>query len=214
MSNLELWESVQKTDPNHTKKAKMGGMTITAIDPQYQRKNATEKFGPFGIGWGVEDEDYHMSTHGDTVLCRYTATMWYLWNDAVGKVPIQGVVKASYMTNGSNPYLKVDDEYAKKVATDALTKGLSTLGFNADVFLGLFDDNKYVNQMKKEFKKPEPAKEVVELTDEQIKGFKAEIESCATVDEAKILWGKVKSNNELVELIKTKAGQLKEQEGQ
>ena len=35
----------------------------------------------------------------------------------------------------------------KKVATDALTKGLSKLGFNADVFMGKFDDNKYVNSL-------------------------------------------------------------------
>ena len=31
---LKLWLSVSKTDPKHTKKAKMGGRTITAIDPQ------------------------------------------------------------------------------------------------------------------------------------------------------------------------------------
>ena len=29
------------------------------------------------------------------------------------------------------------------------------MGFNADIFLGKFDDNKYVNQMKEEFK-PKP----------------------------------------------------------
>ena len=29
-----------------------------------------------------------------------------------------------------------------------LTKGLSKLGFNADVFMGRFDDNKYVNTPK------------------------------------------------------------------
>ena len=46
---------------------------------------------------------------------------------------------------------RVDDDFAKKVATDALTKGLSKLGFNADVFMGRFDDNKYVNQMIKKF---------------------------------------------------------------
>ena len=40
---------------------------------------------------------------------------------------------------------RVDDDCIKKVATDALTKGLSKLGFNADVFMGRFDDNKYVD---------------------------------------------------------------------
>ena len=151
VDNLKLWNSVEKTDPSHTKRAKKGSIHITAIDPQYQRKNATQIFGPYGIGWGVTDEDYFMSTHGDTTLCRYTAKMWYMYEGKAGELPIHGVIKVSYITQGNNPYLYVDDEYAKKVATDALTKGLSTLGFNADVFLGKFDDNKYVNDLKQEF---------------------------------------------------------------
>jgi hypothetical protein len=53
---------------------------------------------------------------------------------------------------------KLDDECFKKVTTDALTKGLSKLGFNADVFMGQYDDNKYVAQMKKEFSKEEKKK--------------------------------------------------------
>ena len=38
--------------------------------------------------------------------------------------------------------------------TDFTTKALSKLGFNADIFLGKFDDTKYVQQMKQEFKEP------------------------------------------------------------
>jgi hypothetical protein len=51
---------------------------------------------------------------------------------------------------------KPDADFAKKVETDALTKGLSKLGFNADVFMGLYDDHKYVQEMQVEFSK-EPA---------------------------------------------------------
>ena len=36
--------------------------------------------------------------------------------------------------------------------TDALTKAFSHLGVSADVFLGLFDNNKYVADMKEKFK--------------------------------------------------------------
>ena len=54
-------------------------------------------------------------------------------------------------------YLKVDDEFAKKVQTNAITKGLSALGFNSDVFEGKFDDNKYVNEMKEKHGTPKPA---------------------------------------------------------
>jgi hypothetical protein len=43
-----------------------------------------------------------------------------------------------------------DTDAYKKASTDGLTKALSHLGFNADVFLGQFDDNKYVEGLKKE----------------------------------------------------------------
>ena len=58
MKNLELWDSVSKTNPAHTKKAKIGMMNITAVCPQYQRKAATEVFGPYGTGWGVKGDKY------------------------------------------------------------------------------------------------------------------------------------------------------------
>ena len=45
----------------------------------------------------------------------------------------------------------VDDNFAKKIETDALTKAISKLGFNADIFMGKFDDVRYVEEMKKEF---------------------------------------------------------------
>lgn len=46
---------------------------------------------------------------------------------------------------------KLDDDCIKKVQTDAITKGLSRLGFNADVFMGRFDGNKYVDANGQKF---------------------------------------------------------------
>lgn len=149
--SLKLWNEVCKTDPKHTKKAKLGAMQITAIDPQYQRKNATEKFGAFGIGWGLSNVQYTTHEIGDTVLLQFDADMWYIWDGEKGVFPVTSQVKMAYMTSGGNGYLKVDDDAAKKAQTDALTKGLSMLGFNSDVFEGLFDDNKYVQAVSKEF---------------------------------------------------------------
>ena len=150
--NLKLWNSVEKTDPKHTKKAKIGQMTITAIAPQYQRKNATEVFGPYGLGWGVENEswDFMDFTNG-TKIGTYSAVLWYDYEGKRGELPITSNIKVCYITRNGEGYLMVDDEFAKKGQTDAITKGLSTLGFNADVFMGLYDDSKYVNQMREEF---------------------------------------------------------------
>ena len=49
MSNLDLWDRVEKTNPSHTKQVTFG-RAITAIDPYRQIKNATEQFGPAGKG--------------------------------------------------------------------------------------------------------------------------------------------------------------------
>ena len=46
----------------------------------------------------------------------------------------------------------LDDNFAKKIETDTLTKAISKLGFNADIFLGKFDDVRYLNEVKEEFK--------------------------------------------------------------
>jgi hypothetical protein len=67
-------------------------------------------------------------------------------------IPIHSSIR--YQVNG-----RIDDDFFKKVATDALTKGLSKLGFNADVFMGKFDDNKYVNSLKEKFSKEETKEE-------------------------------------------------------
>jgi len=156
-TNLNLWNSVHKTDPSTTKNAKVGQMNITAICPQFQRKKATEKFGPYGLGWGVTDQDYHFIDYpNETKLCTYTATFWYKLDGERGEFPIQANIKLSYITKNGKGYLLIDDEFAKKVATDALTKGLSMLGFNSDVFEGKFDDNKYVNQMREEHSPTKP----------------------------------------------------------
>ena len=48
----------------------------------------------------------------------------------------------------------IDNDICKKSETDLLTKSLSKIGFNADVFMGLFDDNRYVSEVREEFNKP------------------------------------------------------------
>ena len=51
---------------------------------------------------------------------------------------------------------KKDADCMKKATTDGLTKCLSMMGFNADIFLGKFDDSKYVQQVKAEFEASKP----------------------------------------------------------
>lgn len=151
--NLALWNAVCMTDPAHTKSFNNGSFQGTAIDPQWQRHQATLVFGAYGIGWGIKPDSEvveHIHPDGGTILTSYRATMFYKHGDAKGEFPINASIKTMYQTKSG--YAKVDDDYMKKLQTDALTKGLSFLGFNADVFMGKFDDNKYVAEAADHFK--------------------------------------------------------------
>lgn len=170
-SNLTLWDSVSKTDPLYTKKAKKGAYHFTSIAPVYQFKMATEAFGVQGIGWGVVPgtESFIEKEYGTTVILSYDAVMFFKVDGERGEIPIHASEKICYQTQGTNGYMKIDDEARKKVVTNAKTKGLSELGFNADVFMGLFDDPNYVDYRNYEEtieKSENRTKEITEKTEE------------------------------------------------
>ncbi len=146
MSNLDLWDKVEKTDPSHTKSANVRGNKITAIAPQRQIKNATEQFGAYGIAWGFKEIKFDYALAEATGIVVFHGVFYF----PKGEFPITSSISA--YKDGART--KPDADFAKKVETDALTKALSKLGFNADVFMGLFDDHKYVQMMQDEFNKP------------------------------------------------------------
>lgn len=142
MSNMAIWDAVSETDPSHTKKVNQRG-GFTAIDAHYQIMNATKQFGPVGVGWGydvikLERMDQFVIAH---------VQMWH-----GDRTNCFGPVLGCSEMFGNRP----DGDAPKKATTDAITKGLSQLGFNADVFLGKFDDNKYVEEQKRKNTKPDP----------------------------------------------------------
>jgi hypothetical protein len=134
VSNLTLWESVSTTDPRFTKSVNDGRHEFTTIDAYYQIQQATEKWGPYGKNWGLEAIDVQF--HEDLAILR--ALFYYpLDNDRTG-FEIGNAIKWR-SKNGTQ-----DGDFIKKLETDTITKALSRLGFNADVFTGKFDDNRYV----------------------------------------------------------------------
>ena len=144
--NLKIWQAVEKTDPKYTKSfSKAGGFSGTAINATYLLRKATELWGPFGGAWGatVEDEKYVPGAES-TVIHVLRIRFWHPQGSfhAYGQTTFVGTNKHGLFT---------DEEAPKKSLTDAITKALSMLGFSADVFLGLYDDNKYVNDRRAEF---------------------------------------------------------------
>lgn len=158
-NNLELWDRVSKTNPFNTKKVDYGRQ-FTAIDAMYQIQQATKEFGVAGKGWGWSLSEPYFSKENETVSIK--CTLWH--KEKANSVEHYGVCG---MFTGKAGNKRPDIDCCKKAATDGLTKCLSYLGFNADVFLGKFDDNKYVEELKKEFKKEEKKEPKKELTPEQ-----------------------------------------------
>ena len=179
IDNLSLWNKVEKTNPAHTKDAKIGQLSIKAINAQSQIKEATKQFGTYGNTWGLKNLKYSFMDIGTTKMAMLGVEFYY----PSGEFEIHTTLKIAYMTQGANGYLKIDDDFMKKMETDVTTKALSKLGFNADVFMGLYDDNRYVNQMKEEFNPvPKAQPKVIEKINEtQAK----ELNSLFTSDEHK-----------------------------
>lgn len=147
--NMKLWDAVSKTDPKHTKPVNQRG-GFTAIDAHYQIQQATEAFGPVGIGWGYDAGAPIFTPEGLIII---PVTLWH--GEPENRFGPQ--YGCSDMSSK-----RLDTDAPKKAETDAITKLLSHLGFNADVFLGKFDDNKYVAQMEREF-----AEKVPTITEDQ-----------------------------------------------
>ena len=147
--NLKLWESVEKTDPKYTKGfSKAGGFSGTAINATYLIRKATALWGPMGGAWGPEVVDDRYVTGGEGIIIH---VLRINLRHPHGSVPSYG--QTTFVGKNKNGVF-TDEEAPKKSLTDATTKALSMLGFSADVFLGLYDDNKYVNDRKQEFGGP------------------------------------------------------------
>lgn len=171
--NMNIWKSVEKTDPSYTKAFTQNGGG-TAINGTYTEMRATEIFGPKGIGWGVKviEERFDKGAPifqkvkdsagveisqvipdgAGGVVCEVNhtvrITLWFIQDGQRGEIEAYGCTP--YITK--NKYgLATDGEAPKKSLTDAMKKALSGLGFSADIFLGLYDIGAYVDETRAEF---------------------------------------------------------------
>jgi hypothetical protein len=154
MNNLDLWNALSYTNPAHTKQFNKFGKTLSTIDAMHQIKNMTEHFGPIGKGWGYT-ADY---TYTDKLVFAEVTLQWK--ENQIGTWHNFGAVSSVCALYRGD---KLDDEAPKKAMTDALTKAFSHMGLNADIFLGKFDNNKYVDSMKR-LHKPENKEALDKLT--------------------------------------------------
>jgi len=166
--NLGIWSQVDKTDLSYTKNVNQRG-GYTAISPQYQLKEATKVFGPYGKGFGLSASDFDMSLFDSLGVVMHKAKFFYVKDGERVEFPISNAIQA---TTGAGDKKRVDVDFAKKVETNTVSKALSKLGFNADVFMGMFEDNQYMQELhnelalkKAEDKDAEIAKQAKEYDD-------------------------------------------------
>ena len=126
----------------------------------------SEAFGPKGLGWGsvILDERYDEGAPivhekhgviGREVIHVVRIELWYVQGDK--RASVQAFGQTQFV--GSNKHgVYTDEEAPKKSLTDAESKALASLGFSADVHLGLFDDSKYVNDLRQRVEEAERPK--------------------------------------------------------
>jgi hypothetical protein len=126
------------------------------MTPVYLYRRMTEVFGPAGKGWGYDVDAIHLVPAHDPETVHVQVTVWYCWPELdevygpshKGKVTHFGGnrLHRERKIDGKLQKVGYDDEAFKAALTDALGKAMSMIGMAGDVYMGLFDDNKYVRE--------------------------------------------------------------------
>ena len=160
-NNMRVWSQVDKTDTQYTKKAEVNGQKITSLNGTAMIMEATKIFGPAGIGfgWKVLEERFDpgmeifigegdkRASLGFTMNHTVRILFWFVLDGQRGELEGYGCTNAVYKSKYG---MSTDGEAPKKSLTDAIKKCLSALGFSADVYLGMHDDNNYLEQLNEE----------------------------------------------------------------
>lgn len=191
-TNMALWQSVEKTDPDQTKKITGKAYQGTSPKPYYLIKKATETFGPCGIGWGfiVLNERVEEGAGGERVHIAHVR-VWYVWNDKRGEVEHVGGTAFSGTRGSGKNYS--DEDAPKKSVTDALVKALSLIGFAGDIFAGLYDDDKYVAALRAEDEEDHAPRNITGRVG-YIALAKSAIKNAKAADDLRSWWADEKAN--------------------
>ena len=159
MGNLDLWNKHADIDPAFTKPITGKAYKGTSPSPQYVIHCLTDMFGPVGQGFGWDVAAEGWQPLGDEVLHWCRIRFWH--TDRANGFDAYGQTKALMKTKNG---LMADEDAPKKSLTDAIVKAASQIGVAANIFLGRWDDQKYVAQVTEEKRAAEQADAVAEAT--------------------------------------------------
>lgn len=208
--NLKLWDAVRTPDPSFTKAfSRGGGFKGTATNVVYLIRLATSLWGPMGGKWGVEikDEQYINGApllHEGAAFCTEIIHVIRIeLRHPDGVVP--GIGQTVFVGKNKNGFF-TDEEAPKKSLTDALSKAMSWLGFAADVHMGMWEDNKYVNDVRRRFEEEREDEQRQVITGEQVKKIEALLAASHADQDALLLWVSDKSGIQCATLADIPAG--------
>lgn len=146
--NMELWLDVCTTDETRTpiKDVKGKGYKCKSVDAQSLLKWATEIFGPYGVGFGIKDLEY--TTYGKQHVTYGKKNP----RKMIGPAEIAGtgnfwfyldVERSGEFAISSSMIWDPAGDCQKKILTNMMSKALSKLGFNSDIYEKNFDDDVY-----------------------------------------------------------------------
>lgn len=188
MNNMDLWNSVEKSDPAYVRSFRRpGGFSGSAIDPQYNIRRATERWGPIGARWWTEVVgDPLVVPVGDEVVVYLRVRLYHPEGEGERPPFVEqfGGDKIAVSQKGS---VRANDEALKSAYTDAVSKCLSLLGFGADVHLGEFD-NKYAQSHPQ--RRDDPAIDKTPLTLEDFDAKMCAVSQARGFESAAMTWWK------------------------
>ena len=142
---LALWEAAREPDVRRAESLDRGPSRGTAIDAIHNVKRVSEMLGPVGFAWGWEVKGERLDTFGlgedQRVIHSCVLRAWFRRPDgSKGHLEHVGRTRAAYWARprrpGEGPRYVVDEEFAKKSVTDALSKIMASLGASVGIRLG------------------------------------------------------------------------------
>lgn len=162
-TNMRIWDEVAEVPAEFCKTFHPNGdesVELTSVTPMYYFRQATEMWGPYGIGWGVEilTDEIICDKSEQPVLHTMKVQLWYdgpkprrvlgpgsMVPDPLERyVPGVGCTPLQYTDDSGQQ--RWDDDFNKKTLTDAITNALSRLGFGAEIRLKNREGDKYLRR--------------------------------------------------------------------
>lgn len=131
--NLKMWEQVQETPKDLISEVEQSdGTKLNTVASINRIKKATEMFGAYGEKWGLKNLEHKEQRFFDSlVIATLDAVFFYEKENKVVEFEISNSLPIISL---KDKQMQVNHTYRKAIETDTITKALSRLGFNADIY--------------------------------------------------------------------------------